>query len=257
MTFDPFGDFATEGYLRNFEKEKDLAIVKRAENASFTTGLEEAFATLAKATSLSYDDVLNTHGILFGAIYPWAGQDRTQTAPKLTIKKGPVIFANAPEIRAAVRFALHKGHDKAYMKAHPGEIMGYLAYGHPFLDGNGRTIMTVHSVLAERAGFSIDWSATTKDDYLDALTKEIENPSRGHLDSYLAPLMREPIAYERLATAMVLAPGLAGSVQDAGLNEVLGSSDEPAVRAQYAAMLTKRKGKTRPLADDNGPDGAA
>ncbi len=35
MTFDPFGDFATEGYLRNVEKEKDLAIVKRAENASF------------------------------------------------------------------------------------------------------------------------------------------------------------------------------------------------------------------------------
>jgi predicted mannosyl-3-phosphoglycerate phosphatase (HAD superfamily) len=48
VTFDPFGDFATEGYLRNFEKEHDLAIVKRAENASFTTGLDEAFATLAK-----------------------------------------------------------------------------------------------------------------------------------------------------------------------------------------------------------------
>jgi cell filamentation protein len=32
VTFDPFGDFATEGYLRNFEKEKDLAIVKQAEN---------------------------------------------------------------------------------------------------------------------------------------------------------------------------------------------------------------------------------
>jgi hypothetical protein len=47
VTFDPFGDFTTEGYLRNFEKEKDLAIVKRAENASFTTGLDEAFATLA------------------------------------------------------------------------------------------------------------------------------------------------------------------------------------------------------------------
>jgi hypothetical protein len=49
VTFGPFGDFATEGYLRNFEKEKDLAIVKRAENASFTTGLDEAFASLAKA----------------------------------------------------------------------------------------------------------------------------------------------------------------------------------------------------------------
>jgi cell filamentation protein len=127
------------------------------------------------------------------------------------------------------------------MKANPGEIMGYLAYGHPFLDGNGRTIMTVHSVLAQRAGFSIDWSATTKDAYLDALTKEIETPSKGHLDTYLKPFMRRPIAYEQLAIAIVQAPGLDGSVQDAALDEVLGNTDEPAVKAQYEAMLTKRK----------------
>jgi cell filamentation protein len=241
VIFDPFGDFATEGYLRNFEKEKDLAIVKRAENASFTTGLDEAFASLAKAKTLSYDDVLKTHGILFGAVYPWAGQDRAQTAPKLTIKKGPVIFANAPEIRAAVEFALRKGQDKDYMKAKPGEIMGYLAYGHPFLDGNGRTIMTVHSVLAQRAGFSIDWAATKKDAYLDALTKEIENPPKAHLDAYLKPFMRDPIAYEQLATAIVQAPGLDGSVQNAALNLVLGNTDEPAVKAEYDAMLTKRR----------------
>lgn len=241
MTFDPFGDFATEGYLRNFEKEKDLAIIKRAEHASFVTGLDEAFTHLTKSKVLTYDDVLKTHGILFGAFYPWAGQDRTQTAPKLTIKKGAVIFANAPEITAAVEFALRKGQDKDYMKARPGEVMGYLAYGHPFLDGNGRTIMTVHSVLAQRAGFSIDWSATKKDAYLDALTKEIENPPKGHLDAYLKPFMRDPISYERLATAIVQAPGLDGSAQDAELNEVLGNTDEPTVKAQYEAMLTKRK----------------
>jgi cell filamentation protein len=241
VTFDPFGDFATEGYLRNFEKEKDLAIVKRAENASFTTGLDEAFAHLAKSKVLTYDDMLKTHGILFGAVYPWAGQDRTQTAPKLTIKKGAVIFANAPEIRAAVEFALRKGQDKDYMKTKPGEIMGYLAYGHPFLDGNGRTIMTVHSMLARSAGFSIDWSVMKKDAYLDALTREIENPPKGHLDAYLKPFMRDPIAYERLATAIVQAPGLDGGVQDAELNEVLGNTDEPIVKAQYEAMLTKRK----------------
>jgi hypothetical protein len=86
--------------------------VKRAENASFTTGFDEAFAHLARSKAVTYDDVLKTHGILFGAVYPWAGQDRTQTAPKLTIKKGTVIFANAPEIRAAVEFALLKGQDK-------------------------------------------------------------------------------------------------------------------------------------------------
>ena len=241
MTFDPFGDFATEGYLRNFEKERDLAIVKRAENASFTTGLDEAFAHLAKSTVLTYDDVLWTHAILFGAVYPWAGQDRALTAPNLTIKKGTVIFANAPEIRAAVEFALRKGQDKVYMKAKPGEILGYLAYGHPFLDGNGRTIMTVHSVLAQRAGFSIDWSATAKEPYLDALTEEIENPPKGALDAYLKPYLRDPIAYEHLATAIVQAPGLDGSVQDVALTEILGDANEPAVKAQYEAMLTKRK----------------
>ena len=205
------------------------------------TGLDEAFAGLVKARTLSYDDVLKTHGILFSAVYPWAGQDRTQTAPKLTIKKGPVIFANAPEIRAAVEFALHKGQDEDYLKAKPGEIMGYFAYGHPFLDGNGRTIMTVHSVLAQRAGFSIDWSATKKDAYLAALTKEIESPPKGHLDAYLKPFMRDPIDHEQLATAIVQAPGLDGSVQDAALIQVLGNTEDPAVKAQYEAMLTKRK----------------
>jgi cell filamentation protein len=204
------------------------------------TGLDEAFASLAQTKTLAYDDVLRTHGILFSAVYPWAGQDRIQTAPKLTIKKGPVIFANAPEIRAAIDFALGKGQDKDYMKAKPGEIIGYLAYGHPFLDGNGRTIMTVHSVLAQRAGFSIDWSATKKDAYLDALTREIENPPKGHLDTYLKPFVREPIAYDRLATVIVQAPGLDGSVQDAALNQVLGRTDEPAVKAQYEGMLRKR-----------------
>jgi cell filamentation protein len=127
------------------------------------------------------------------------------------------------------------------MKAKPGEIMGYLAFGHPFLDGNGRTIMTVHSVLAQRAGFSIDWAATTKNAYLDALTKEIENPPKGHLDAYLKPFMRGPIAYEQLATAVVQAPGLDGSVRGAALNEVLGTTEEPAIKAQYETMLAKRR----------------
>ena len=50
------------------------------------------------------------------------------------------------------------------MVSKPGEVMGYLAYGHPFLEGNGRTIMVVHSVLADRAGLRIDWAATGKED---------------------------------------------------------------------------------------------
>ena len=109
MTFDPFGDFATQGYLRNVEKEKDLDIVKRLEHASFTTGLDEAFTALGKASELAYPDLLQTHRILFNAVYPWAGQDRLVAAPGLTVRKGAVIFANPSEIQPAAEFALRKG----------------------------------------------------------------------------------------------------------------------------------------------------
>lgn len=65
--------------------------------------------------------------------------------------------------------------------------MGQLAFAHPFLDGNGRTILLVHMELCYRAKFAIDWSKTNKDAYLRALSDEIRDPSRGHLDDYLKP----------------------------------------------------------------------
>ena len=112
MTFDPFGDFETRGYLRNIEREKDLAIVKRLEHTSFLTGIDDAFGVLVKRTQLNYEDLLRTHKTLFEAIYPWAGQDRTQTAPRLTIRKGNVVFANPSDIRRAVEFSLHLGQSR-------------------------------------------------------------------------------------------------------------------------------------------------
>ena len=243
MTFDPFGDFATEGYLRNVEKEKDLDIVKKLEHASFTTGLGEAFTALGKSAQFSYSTLLQTHRILFNAVYPWAGQDRLTTVPTLSVRKGPVIFANPSEIRPAAEFALRKGQERDYLRARPGEVLGYLAFGHPFLDGNGRTIVTLFSVLAQRAGFSIDWSRTDKDAYLDALTREIDAPSKGHLDNYLEPFIGAPIAHEDLASQVVKAPGLDGRAHANDENEVVGDVDAPEVRAQYEALLLKRGNK--------------
>lgn len=128
------------------------------------------------------------------------------------------------------------------MSARPGEVMGYLAYGHPFLDGNGRTIMVVHSVLAQRAGFSIDWATTSKSDYLTALTREIDAPGKGHLDRYLQSFRRQAIAYDQLAAEVVRAPGLVGNADpQAELNEVLGKTDEPKVKMAYEQLQLKRK----------------
>lgn len=61
MTFDPFGDFESLGYLRNLAQEKDHAIVRRLEHASFTTGIDDAFEALKKKKALTYSDVLSTH----------------------------------------------------------------------------------------------------------------------------------------------------------------------------------------------------
>ncbi len=44
--------------------------------------------------------------------------------------------------------------------------MGSLAHAHPFLDGNGRTMMTIHIEMTYRVGISIDWVQTDKTAYL-------------------------------------------------------------------------------------------
>jgi cell filamentation protein len=244
VTFDPFGDFATRGYLRNLAGEKDLGIVRRLEHTSFITGIDAAFRWLSTVEHLSYEDVLRTHKILFEAVYPWAGQDRLQTTPELAVGRGPVLFARPTDIRRAIDYALDKGQNKAVMSAKLGEVMGYLAYGHPFLDGNGRTIMVVHAVMAQRAGFSINWSATSKSDYLASLTNELDAPGEGHLDTYLRPFIREAMADDRLAVHIIEAPGLNGKADQ---NEVLGKTSEAALRARYEQQeLKRRTDKTSP-----------
>jgi cell filamentation protein len=182
--------------------------------------------------------LLETHRILFEAVYPWAGRDRLRTAPDLAISKGSVLFARPQDIERAVDYALTRGQDKKYMATKPGEIMGYLAYAHPFLDGNGRAIMVLHAILAQRAGISIDWAATGKAEYLAALTKELDEPDKGHLDAYLKPFIQEALTDDRLAQEIAQAPGLDGSDEE---NEVIGKINDPDLKARYEQQELKRK----------------
>jgi cell filamentation protein len=240
VTFDPFGDFETQGYLRNLAKEKDPDIVRRLEHTSFMTGLDAALERLGKVKRLTYADILETHRILFEAVYPWAGQDRGKTASDLAISKGPVLFAHPEHIQRAADYALSHGQDRQFMKEKPGVVMGYLAYAHPFLDGNGRSIMVVHGVMAQRAGFSIDWAVTDKTDYLSALTEELDDPDKAHLDAYLKPFIRGAVGEDHLGAAIALAPGLDGNDEQ---NEVLGKTSDPALKARYEQQELKRKAK--------------
>lgn len=242
MIFDPFFDFETKGYLRNRFGEKDLAIVRRLEHSSFVQGVEEAFAKLARVDRLTYRDVLATHKTLFGDVYSWAGQDRAQTAPNLAVNRGEVLFAHPLDAPRAVEHALRLGHDAVAMVERPGEVMGFLAYGHPFLDGNGRTIMVVHTELAQRAGISIDWGATDKDSYLSALTRELQKPGQGILDAYLKPFIGPAIGREGLTQHLAQARGLDGGRSSvAAGNEVSGDFADPALQARYQQQENDRR----------------
>lgn len=242
MIFDPFCDFETRGYLRNYAGEKDPEVVRILEHRSFLAKLDSAFKQLSQIDHLSYEDVLATHKALFESVYPWAGQDRKQIAPGVAVSKGSVLFAHPDHVRMALDYALKIGQDKAIIASKPGEVMGYLAYGHPFLEGNGRTIMVVHAELAQRAGVSIDWAATTKVDYLTSLTRELDYPGKGHLDTYLMPFLREAVGSGRLASHLVQAQGLEGDFsQTTSQNEVLGTFDHPALKARYEKQELQRR----------------
>lgn len=194
MSFDPFGDFETAGYLQNLQGLKDPIEVKETEHFTFELSIDETLSYLAKKKPLDYKAVLRVHKILFGGFYPWAGKDRNELVPHLAVFKGPhhdphsTAFEQPALINKAVDYAFKLAANEKF-KEKPGEVMGQLAFAHPFLDGNGRTILLVFMELCYRASFAINWSETSKDDYLRALSDEIREPSKGHLDNYLKPFV--------------------------------------------------------------------
>lgn len=235
--FDPFRDFAQVGYLRNRYGEKDPGIVQELEHQLFRAGLDEAIAYLAECAIISYQDFLKVHHILFQAFYPWAGQDRATTAPDIAVTKAGTWFSHPLDARRAVEEGLRVGRDKRQLRRRPGEVMGLFAYGHPFLDGNGRTMLVVHSELCHRAGFCIEWHRTGKAEYLAALSEEIASPGRGILDGYLLPFAGD--AQERH-----LWGGMIGSL--AGLDglgaedTIAGEYSDAGVSQQYREFEQRR-----------------
>lgn len=210
--FDPFGDYDTRGYLRNHAGSKDKHLVSRLEHNAFAGNVERALAKLKTAQRITFDEVKETHRILFADVYPWAGEDRSRNAADLHITKGEVEFQLAPYVPHGVEHALNGASDSAAFRSNPEKLIGELAYAHPFLDGNGRVITTIVSELSRRAGFHIEWEKTSKKDYLTALTKELGDPAAGHLSKYLRPFVQDgPLEVERAAQVLSTLPGFSTS----------------------------------------------
>ncbi|MEL5667160.1 Fic family protein [Serratia ureilytica] len=236
MMFDPFGDFDANGYLQNSLKLKDPDEIKKAEHLSFELSIEDALSYLAQTQRIDYPSILKVHEILFSGFYPWAGKDKNTLVPHLAVFKGSnneprhTVFERPDSIRRAVDYALRLAADEQRFRERPGEVMGLLAFAHPFLDGNGRTILLVFMELSFRAGFSINWAETNKHDYLQALTDEINAPAQRHLDQYLQPFVIDIASRDDWPNIIGGIKGLDGLDKE---NISYGSMDDPEVQKIY------------------------
>jgi cell filamentation protein len=237
LPFDPFGDFETCGYLRNTQALTDPESVKRLEHAAFLANLDDAIDMLRSREVIDYESFLEVHRILFHDFYPWAGQDRTATAPHLYISKGVTHFAHGSDIREVVGWGLTFA-AKENFRENCGTVMGRFACGHPFLDGNGRTIMLVFGELCYRAGFSIAWEKTEKIDYLTALTQEMNSPMPGSLNTYLTTFITERLPHEIYSKTLNELSGLSGMERfiDEG-QEVAGYTSDPEATEAYKTYM--------------------
>lgn len=238
VVFDPFSDFETNGYLQNKFQEKDTNVIRELEHTMFRAGLDDALRYLSTKKELTYGDFLEVHRILFSEIYPWAGKDRHELLPDKAISKAGVKFCHPLEIRLSIEYGLRLGQNKDDMCTKFGEVMGLFAYGHPFLDGNGRTMLLIHTELCHRAGFSIEWEKTTKFDYLTALSKEIEKPRERPLDTYLSQFIGEPRNRDSWGGSIKSIKGLDGIGE---MNNVDGDYSDEQVSKQYLAYKLERE----------------
>jgi len=242
MSFDPFGDFETAGYLQNSLQLKDPTEIKESEHLSFELSIEDALAYLAKKKPIDYVAVLKVHEILFSDFYYWAGKDRNELVPHLAVFKGShddprrTVFERPDSIKMSVDYALRLAADKTRFRDHPGEVMGQLAFAHPFLDGNGRTILLVFMELCYRASFAIDWSRTSKDDYLHALSDEIREPRGRHLDHYLKPFIVDISRRDEWPETISGIKGLDGLDKE---DITYASLDDPQVQQIYTSYRTQ------------------
>ncbi|CDQ10441.1 Cell filamentation protein [Acidithiobacillus ferrivorans] len=237
--FDPFHDFDTAGYLRNVRRDNDEATIKHFEHNLFRANFDQALAHLASCDVITYDHFLflQVHSILFADYYPWAGQDRATILANSAVSKGNVMFSHPLSARLAIEYGLCLGQDKAVMTQKPGEVIGNFAFGHPFLDGNGRTMLLLHMELCYRAGFSIAWQDTNKDDYLNALSREIETPGKGILDAYLLQFKGPQLQRGSWGNSILLIKGLDGIDE---INLVEGNLSDPAVAEKYRRYEAQR-----------------
>lgn len=161
IALDPYIDPIT-GILRNKLGAKTQAQLDRAE-AEITYIVILTLTKGSRPDSLTFDKTLlkEMHKEIFGDIYSWAGEFRTQD-----ISKGSSYFAHSAHIDSATAEVLDglsndpllASNNIAIFTERITHYYAELNAIHPFREGNGRVIRTFLRLLALRHGYDIEWS---------------------------------------------------------------------------------------------------
>ncbi len=121
--------------------------------------------------NFDYDHLKVIHKHFFGELYAWAGQERT-----VDIIKGNSHFARSAFISSEInkQFKQLKADkflqqlDKATFSEKAAHYFNEINAAHPFREGNGRTLRAFFNGLAEQAGFQLDWTKVSTQEYIQA-----------------------------------------------------------------------------------------
>ncbi len=165
--FDPYC-FPGTNVLRNLPGILDRSKLEIAESIAAAFAGAELYRTPPSVTDVRY--LRSIHKTLFGEIYPWAGETRsdlgrmTKTrADGSTVQYGDSAFVDAELERMFGVLA-----SENYLKGLPlnrfamraAYFYGELDAIHAFREGNSRTLRVFFHSIAHNAGFRFDWGAT-------------------------------------------------------------------------------------------------
>ncbi len=157
---DPYTDQTTHT-LKNLLGITDQEHLEKVEAQLTATAI--AILTIDESympEDCTYELFLDIHRQLFGDIYEWAGQLRT-----IEIAKGNTRFAQSDFLEQNLRALFSQLHKNDHcMTTDIDTFVPMIAYYyseliviHPFREGNGRTIRTFLSILANSIGWHIAW----------------------------------------------------------------------------------------------------
>lgn len=146
--------------LEFFEKIYYLSAIRRLHDNNIYVNFE-----------ISLESFTNLHKMLFEKIYTWAGQIRNNAGQELVIgDRNHPTLEPLKVIDELERFFLslpkpllmHSRGNKKNLAVALADIHGKLAWIHPFIDGNGRTIRLFCQLIALHFGYTLDLEKLTK-----------------------------------------------------------------------------------------------